>query len=269
MLTAHLSFHAITQPIRDTVNNLIVLMLARHYLRPCWLQVGLTPLPLAIVLAACSPTTYSVTVNALSSAHADGKTRYVLLPGNSGTTPDNLEFQEFAEALEGELQHNRFQRASDLASADIVILLAYGVGAPQVHHEQQAVPIIGQTGTAGTVTNGSVTTTGNTTTYTGYTENIPRYGITGWATFTNTYTTYDRYAMIVAYDRAASDAAQRPIELWETTVINTARNADLRRSFSLLMFVAARYFAKRTHGEVQVILNGRNNQVSRALSEPN
>lgn len=196
---------------------------------------------------------YTVAVDSLASSSANQNRRYLLLPGNEGVTPEDLQFQEYAQYVRRALQVRGFEPATEPEEAEIAIILSYGIGDPQTQQYTYSVPIWGQTGVASSQTYGTATAFGNMATYSGTTTYTPRYGITGYTTQVGSITTYFRYALIAGYDVEVFRKTGRTVQLWRTAVTSSGSSGD-RLVFPILISAAVPYLAASTGQQVQLQL---------------
>ncbi len=196
---------------------------------------------------------FEVTVDSISSPFADNKT-YILLPGNDGVSAGDLQFQEYSLYLMRVLHSKGFRPAKTSEEADIAIVLFYGIGEPETNYYSYALPVWGQTGVQSSNTSGTATVYGNTASYNETTTNVPQYGITGYTSATGSYTEYNRYALIAAYDYEKYRADYTMTELWKTTVTSSGSSGDLRRVFPVMMAAAAQYIGDNSGQQVTIEL---------------
>ncbi|HVC28104.1 MAG TPA: hypothetical protein VNF48_00990 [Gammaproteobacteria bacterium] len=175
---------------------------------------------------------------------------YIILPGNKGITPDDLQFQEYASELTRALQIRGFAPANAAQDADMIIVLSYGIGNPQSHEYSYVMPMFGQTGISSSYTSGVINSYGSTSSYSGSTTYVPSYGITGYVPTVSEYTTYFRFAIITAYDPKALEQSHTQMELWQTTITSTGSSGDLRRIFPILIASGEPYFTTNTGQQV-------------------
>lgn len=172
-----------------------------------------------------------------SIARASAARRYFLLPAVEGVGPNDLLFQEYAGHLEGALAEKGYKRVASLEEAELLLLLSYGVGAPNeevVTKQAPSVHVMTASPTDG-----------------------PRY-IFGRQTQSHVEVTHKRYFFVTAYEAAAVRAGTEPTQVpqvWQTLVTNTGPDADLRRAFPVMVKDAKRLFGVNTRGEVEAPLD--------------
>ncbi|VUX45265.1 conserved exported hypothetical protein [Candidatus Defluviicoccus seviourii] len=211
---------------------------------------------------------FHITIDSLASVSAPQYRTYILLPGNTGVTWDDLQFQEYAVYVMRVLHSRGFVLAHETQNAEVAIVLSYGIGTPEARQYSFSLPVLGQTGVSSAHTYGAATSYGNTATYSGTTTYLPSYGITGLTTYTGTVTEYFRYTLITAYDFKEFKQSGRQVQLWHTTVTSSGSSGDLRRVFPVLLGAAAPYLATSTGRQVERRLDESDNIVKAIKGEP-
>jgi hypothetical protein len=122
---------------------------------------------------------------------------YALVPTKE--QEGSLEFQSYAKIVKSELEKRGLTEAP-FNQAKYAIFMFYGISdGKQV---VSSYPIFGQTGTSSSYTTGTVTSYGNTASYSGTTYKNPTYGVVGSGTSTDTV--FTRYLNIDIIDIAKS-----------------------------------------------------------------
>ena len=114
--------------------------------------------------------------------------------------PGDLQFREFAGYVGRALDHRGFEKAASPADAEVAIFPANAIGDPQAHRYTYTMPTWGQTGISRSSTQGTLSTFGNTGTYSATTTYTPTYGVNGYTTHHGSYTNSTRFVMRHAYD---------------------------------------------------------------------
>ena len=151
---------------------------------------------LFVLLGGCA--TVETTVSAFHELEQplSGVT-YVLIPTNE--QEGSLEFQSYAKLVKSELG-KRGMTETPFDQAKYAIYMIYGIDdGKQV---VASYPIFGQTGTNRSYTTGTVTSYGNTASYSGTTYKTPIYGVVGSGARTDTV--FKRYLNIDIIDIAKS-----------------------------------------------------------------
>jgi hypothetical protein len=206
---------------------------------------------------AASPQ-FNLSVSALAAPGAEAARRYVLLPGNEGVKPGDLQFQEYAEYVHRAMALQGFEKAASEQDAQLFVVAAYSIGDPQQHTYTYSVPQWGQTGISSATTYGTANTYGTVsnygtysgaTSYSGTTYYQPTYGVTGFSSGVGQYITYTRTLGLIAFDAASTRAGSEPKELWRVSVVSTGSSGDLRLIFPYLVTAAQPYVGKATAGK--------------------
>lgn len=122
---------------------------------------------------------------------------YALVPTKE--QEGSLEFQSYAKIVKSEFAKHGMTEAS-FDQAKYAIFMFYGINdGKQV---ASSYPIFGQTGTSGSYTTGTVTSYGNTASYSGTTYKTPTYGVVGYGSDTDII--FTRYLNIDIVDIAKS-----------------------------------------------------------------
>lgn len=201
--------------------------------------------------AGCIASRFVSEVDSFSQTSATAKTRYVLLPGQKGLEETDLQFVEFSTYIDQAMQSRGYVKADAGRPAELTIFLSYGIGDPQTNQRSYAMPVFGQTGVSSSQTYGSFSTFGGTGTYSGTTTYTPTYGITGYQSSVQSYTTYTRFLFIAAYDVTGS-TDKKPLQLWRTEVTSTGNSNDLRHVFPYMVEAMKPYLATNTGKKITV-----------------
>jgi hypothetical protein len=226
-------------------------------------------LPVIMTLLMCGCATlgqqpFSISVDSLASPEASTKKTYLLIPGNDGVTWDDLQFKEYAVYLMRILDAQGYILAKSNEEANLVIILSYGIGDPQIQQYSYSLPTWGKTGVSSANTYGTASTYGNTTTLNATTTYTPTYGVTGYNTYSGTTTTFFRYAFITGYDYEKFKETNKQVKLWQTTITSTGASGDLRQVFPVLLGASVPYLATNTGKKVEVSLQ-ENEKVVKAV----
>ena len=197
-----------------------------------------TVLLACLVLMGCAPK-YSVSVNSFAAPTATAYRTYFILPADERVAPSDLEFNEFAWYVHRVLMQRGLQPARTIEEAQVAVLLDYGVGEPKEHTVVRSLPVWGQTGIASATTTGSISVYGNQAQLHAQTNYTPQYGVTGYTTKVENYTTYAKFATLRAVDVAAFRATRNLTEIWKTQIVSGGTSADLRQVFPVMVAAAA------------------------------
>jgi len=208
-----------------------------------------------VIAVGGSQPNYIISVDSLASKQAIHHKNYFLLPGNENVSVNDLQFQEFSTYVEKMLLSKGYAKADSKESADLVIVLSYGIGDPKTHHYSYTLPTWGKTGVSSAYTYGTSTTSGNTTTTAASTTLTPQYGVTGYQSKVGTRVTYNKYAFLTAYDYSEYKISNREIQLWKTSISNEGLSSDLRLVFPYLIAASSPYAGINTYQRIDVSIN--------------
>ncbi len=187
-----------------------------------------------------------LSVNSFAGPNALAYRSYVLLPLQGGVQPTDLEFQEYSGYVATALAARGFRPAPSLDDAQVVVFLDYGMGEPREHSYTYDLPIWGQTGVKSSQTTSDVSAVGNTATIQSKTTYKPEYGVTGYTTYSASYTTFTGFALLSAVDVGRYKADRQIVEVWKTRIACVGKNGDLRGVFPAMIGGAWDLFAKST-----------------------
>lgn len=193
------------------------------------------------------------TVNGIADPTAGGKRTYFMAPGDERISIDDLQFREYAAYMDRALAETGYVKAASQETADLIVVMHYGIGDPQTITKTRNIPIFGQTGVSSSTTYGTVSPTyGGGASYSGTTYNTPTYGITGMAQRTTSETVYTRFIMVSAYDWQTYKAENREVQVWRTTVTSVGPTPDLRLIFPVMLGGALPALTKDTGRMVEI-----------------
>lgn len=209
------------------------------------LVIYLSLVSLTIFFSGCETTgpCYEVGVSGLmGSPLTSPAPTYVIQSGIKDVPESDLQFSEYACYLETALKEKAYRRLPFIQkdSADMVLVLVYGISAPKDKVSTVSTPVLGQTGVF------SATSYGNTTYFT------PSYGVTGYNNQVVTDTTYLRQVQIDAYDAKSMKQGSQPVELWRMQIQSEGSCGDLRTVFPVLIASALPYYGANTGQVVQI-----------------
>jgi hypothetical protein len=103
---------------------------------------------------------------------------------------------------------------------------------------------------------------GGMASYSGNTTYTPTYGVTGYQTQANSYTTYTRFLEVTAYDLSAYRHEKRQRQVWKTSAVSTGASNDLRLVLPYMIAAIKPYVAGNTGRSVRVELEEEDPTVS-------
>ena len=203
---------------------------------------------------AATPATLHYSVQVDSIKRNGGKKSYVMLPGNYGVSPQDLQYLEFAEYVKRALKKQGFVEAGTAHQARIAIFLRYGIGDPKTHHYTYTVPTFGQTGTQTTTNAWATGSFGGFASY--QSRTTPTYGVTGTQTYTGSYVTYTRYIILEAIDLDVYNRNQTVQPVWKTKIVSTGSSGDLRAVFPIILAASQDYIGRNTESMIDLDISG-------------
>lgn len=202
--------------------------------------------------AGCAGT-YNVAIDSISDKGAAAKTNYVLFPGTKHIGEGDLQYREYARYVERALASLGYNKAADMADADIAIFFSYGIGDPVTKQFNSTVPTWGQVG-GSSHTSGTINTLGDTSIYSETTTHTPAFGITGSAAQSISFTVYRRHIVLDAIDLEEYRATQTLKQVWKTSATSSGISGDLRKVLPVLVAAAKPHIGKDTGERVKVAL---------------
>ena len=207
------------------------------------------------ILASCGATKqFQSDVDSFARPDVKGKLQYVLMPGEKGTEPSDLQFLEFSAYVEKVLAEKGYLKAQSVDQANIAIFLSYDIGDPRTHQFSYSTPVYGQTGVSSATTHGTVSSFGGMGSYSGTTTYTPSYGVTGYRSEVGSFTTYERFLLLASFDIAASAKEGKSIQLWKTEVVSNGSSNDLRFVFPYMVASMRPYLATNTGKKVRITI---------------
>lgn len=132
-----------------------------------------------------------------------------VFPGNADQQA-SLEYKTYSKIFESHLLKSGYTVIPYSSNSNLVALFGYGISGGKEHLESYSIPTFGVTGYSGSTTSGNISKSGNFSTSTSTT---PIYGVTGYNSGVQSYTTYDVFLKI-----AIVKAQEIPIKkLYEST----------------------------------------------------
>ena len=171
---------------------------------------------------------------------------YWIFPGNEGAKANDIDFIEFSGVVDRALVQHGFRRAASAPSADVAIVLTYGIGEPRERTVTFVRPVFGPMDTVAAHTSGTVHTSGATATYHTPTTIVPTDGVTDYQTTNRTVTTFTLHAVVSAHEMARPPATKDDIVLWETRMSSSGQGGYLARLFPVLIAAGAPQFGQNS-----------------------
>jgi len=203
-------------------------------------------------VAGCAGT-YNVVIDSISDKGVATKTDYVLFSGTKHIGEGDLQYREYARYVERALASLGYNKATNVADADIAIFFSYGIGDPVTKQSTSTVPTWGQVG-GSSHTSGTINTLGDTSIYSETTTHAPAFGITGSSAQPISYTVYRRHLVLDAIDLEEYRATQTLKQVWKTSATSSGISGDLRKVLPVLVAAAKPYIGKDTGEKVKIAL---------------
>ena len=182
-------------------------------------------------------------------------------------SPDDLQFREYAGYVDKALQKKGLKPAANMREAEIAVFLGYGIGPPKENIYSYNLPQWGQTGVSSAQTSGTVNSYGNYSTFSANTKYTPTYGVTGYTTQVNSYTTHTRYMFVDAIDLNSVRREKKSVRLWSTEATSTGSSGDLREVFPAMVLAAEPSMGVDTGQQVSVEIATSDERI-KAMREP-
>ncbi len=124
-------------------------------------------------------------------------------------------------------------------------------------------PTYGKTGIKSSTTTGNVYSSGNSSFVNNTTTYDYSYGITG---YTNTnITVFTRVLLLSSYDLKQYREKNELLQLWETQIVSTGSNNDLREVLPYLIAASEDFIGKDTKKQVRIVIKKNNSKVLKYL----
>lgn len=175
--------------------------------------------------------------------------KYKVIPHES-VDSKNIQYQKFLSQIKFSLNESGFQE--DEINPEIAIIFYYGIGKPIITTRTFAIPIFGTTGYSAASTHGTISTWGNSASYSQTTTLTPQTGIVGAVPHQTTEITYERYLSLLAYDLVKTRKDKAPAQIWETSILSVGESNDLRKVFPF-MSVVLKDYANKDNGQRETI----------------
>ncbi len=209
-----------------------------------FIRLRMSALAILLLSTACSgPQSLRLQseVDSLAAPEVQGKTHFVILPGNKEVNEQDLQFLEFKSYVEKVLATRGFSKASSLENGDVVLFLSYGVGSPEAQYYTYDVPLWMDAGYY----------------YPYYRRSRFYSGIPAYSQHIESYTTYKRYLVLEAYDMAQY-RQKKLVQLWKTSVSSNGTSDDLRLVFPYMAAAMQAYIGSNTGHMISIYIDEHN-----------
>ena len=215
-----------------------------------------------IFLFGCAtPLPFLVEIDTVTDKGKGGLKNYVLLPANEGVSINDLRYKEYANYVKVALMKQGFVE-TDIDSADIAIYFSYGMGDPEIHSYSYTYPIYGKI--SGSTTNVRVKTNysdGSSSTTYGTAKSKPKYGVTGYGSYSGTRKVYFRFITLEAVDLNIFKESNEVINVWQTNITSSGSTNDLRVVMPIMIAGAIPYIGKDTEKKIGIKVRENNYEV--------
>ena len=223
---------------------------------------------LGCVTKPTAPPVFAVNVSSLAAGGSESFKTYVLVTGTEGAAANDLQFMEYAKYVERVLSERGFQSVTSSDTADMAIVMNYGIGEPQTTTYSYSLPVWGRKGGGRTTFNASTCGAGGCAHTTGTAYQQPTYGVVGAVNRTGTVTTYFRYLILEAVDLGEYRRSQAVVPIWKTTITSSGSSGDLRRVMPILVAAGLPYIATDTGQQIELRLYETDDRVLRVKADP-
>jgi hypothetical protein len=209
---------------------------------------------------------YHVQIDSINDRGSQLGRTYRLLPGNSDTGVNDLQFKEFAGYLVKLLAAQGYTLETTSQPAEMEIYFSYWIGEPEKHTYSYSEPVWGQTGVESYTQTSQYVNKDNSTTQVSNTYVEPQYGVTGYTTMTGEYTAYKKYVILDAYDIKNATNGAKLNEIWKTSIWASGKSSDLRKVMPALLAASAPYVGTNTGQEITVEISS-DSEVLKSLNK--
>lgn len=175
------------------------------------------------------PGLYDSRMNTFGQCETQG-VKFFFEPMDENISPDDLEFQEYADYVAAYFVMWGAKRVTSITEADMFVLIDYGIGEtkPLVYHK----PIVGKTGISS-----QRTTFYKNTAYTTYTNS---YGVVGYDT--REVEQYRKHIDLYVYEITDNE---NPKPVWQANIENISQGKNLAASIPIMLWNFRKYIGDR------------------------
>lgn len=200
--------------------------------------VSVTLLLSVFFLAGCAD--YYLSVDSINDGVGIADSRSCcILSGIADVADDDLRFGEFAVYAKRALEGRGYTVTDDVGGADVIVLLSYGMGEGQEYYYMYGGDGYGPRDV--TTTYGTVERHGEYSTYSEVTD----YGYGYDYAEPVSYVEYTCFVRMEAFE-GSSYRINAKVMLWETDIVSTSGESDMRRMFPVLIGGAMPYLGANT-----------------------
>jgi hypothetical protein len=216
---------------------------SRRVFPASWALVG-------CLLAGGCATNYEMRVDAISQPAVKEIASYKIRTKHPTKDDDSLRAQEATSFVKTALSGKGLYEAPNPETADMIVVIDYGVEPPRIRMETSSVPVYAQVG--GGVryeTMPIVDAKGNVQSRTVPVYEPPRTEMIGYQEVITPVQVYEKYLRISAVENKPSAEGKPPAEIWSVNVSSEDESKDLRKYLPLLASASADYIGKDTTSE--------------------
>ncbi len=213
---------------------------------------------LLLLSVGCESNTYSLKVDAIHNPEIGGHQSYKIVSSNPEVSTEDVAFKEVAEYVKTALSGKGLYEAPNADSADMIVDVAFGMGAPQVEFRTHEQPIIAEVGGGYQRVLVGYQTTPNGGRIPIYrTIRVPgHYEVLDYEERTVPYTSYEKYLRITARDNTLEDEAEVSVQVWSVYVKNKDESDDLRKYLPVMAAASITYVGETTERQEEIKLKG-------------
>lgn len=153
----------------------------------------------ALVLSGCAQFA-SISVSTFQELPDPAPATTISVFPGSADQQASLEYKTYSKMFESHLGKSGYTVVPYASNPNLVALFGYGISGGKDHIESYAIPNFGVTGYSGSTTSGNISKNGNFSTST---STSPIYGVTGYNSGIQSFTTYDvslKISIVSAHD---------------------------------------------------------------------
>lgn len=214
----------------------------------------LIPFIVLLALSSCSPS-YHFKVDAISGGELSKGKSFVLISGNAEMKESDLRFREAANLVQTGLEGKGMHRAKDIASADLLIELTFGVGEPREVMEVRSYPETHwHPGFSYAIRIPIYDKNGLIVSYQNRVVREPPRSYTYWDERVDSSTIFEKYLEIAAYDNRLGSAVNDPEQIWGLVITNADYSDNIREYLPYMIAAALPYIGEDTGSQIHVSL---------------
>jgi len=208
------------------------------------------PLLCLLALSSCTQS-YNFKVDAISSAQVQTEGSFYLVSGNPELKESDLRFKEAATYTQTALEGKGYRKAKDLATADIVVELSFGVGEPREIMEYRSYPeTYWHPGFSYAIQLPIYDKGGLIIGYQTRMVREPARSYTHWSEYMDSSTVFEKYLKLEAFDNRLGSASQEPQQLWSVVITNADFSDNIREYLPFMIAVALPYMGQDTSSQI-------------------